>query len=86
MLQNGRANYNRVIQSTSKEQTLMNIVRVYNNEPMLFIPVNEVDAAFLVQGSVTGGETGIGAHPGNSGGTLSGRVGAAGGTLEKAYA
>jgi hypothetical protein len=82
MLQNGRVNYNKVIQQTSKEQIFMNIVRVQNDEPMLFMDVTEVDAAFLVQGSVSGGQTGIGARAGSSGGTLAGTVGAAGGALE----
>jgi hypothetical protein len=82
LLQSGRVNYNKVIQQTSKEQTFMNIVRIHNNDPMLFVEVSEVDAAFLTQGSATGGETGIGARAGTSGGTLEGRIGAATGTLE----
>jgi predicted small lipoprotein YifL len=82
LLQGGRVNYNKVIEQTSKQQTFINIVRVSNNEPMLFMEVLEVDATFLVQGSATGGETGIGARAGTTGGTLAGPVGAAGGTLE----
>jgi hypothetical protein len=52
----------------------MNIIRVYNNEPTLFIDVSEVDAVVLGQATLAGGTTGIGAKAGNSGGTLAGEV------------
>ena len=73
----GRDRYNSVIQSTSKAQTLANIVRVYNHEPTSFMEVTEVDATQSVVGQVNGGLTNIGAKATNSttAGTLAGKVG-----------
>ena len=68
----GRSSYNKVIEETSKEQVFLNLVRVHDHAPTFFMDVSEVDAQVLVQGSVTGGRAGIGAHAGTSGGTLAG--------------
>ncbi len=81
-IKNGRGNYNEVIQKTSKEQTLANIVRVYKHEPTLVFDVTEVDATTSFQGSAGGGVGGIGAKPGISGGTLAGQVGSASASLQ----
>lgn len=72
----GRDRYNNIIQSTSKEQTLSNIIRVHNYEPISFMEVSEVDATTTFAGTVTGGVTNIGAKAGTSGGTLAGQTGA----------
>lgn len=74
----GRTPYNEVIHDTSREQTLLNIVRVSNDESPLFMDVAEVDQATLVTGSISGGPSGIGAAPNtktSSAGTLAGAVG-----------
>ncbi len=70
----GRGSYNNVIQSTSKEMTFANILRVYYHEPTLFMDVTEVDATTTFAGTATGGAAGIGAKPGLSGGTLAGQT------------
>jgi hypothetical protein len=81
-LQAGRRPYNEAIASTSQQETLMNIVRASKQQPPLFLSITEVDAAVQLQASATAGETNIGAHAGTSGGTLAGRVGAAGAGLQ----
>ena len=43
-LSHGRPNYNDVIQRTSAEQILQNIVRVWFQESTFFMEVSEVDA------------------------------------------
>jgi hypothetical protein len=80
----GRGRYSNVIQDTTKEQTLANIVRVYNHEPTLFLDVTEVDAVASAGGSITGATTNIGAVGGkkSTAGTISGQVGSFGGTLQ----
>lgn len=70
----GRGSYNNVIQSTSKEMTFSNILRVYYHEPTSFMDVTEVDATTTFAGTVNGGVSNIGAKPGTSGGTLAGQV------------
>jgi hypothetical protein len=75
----GRDRYNHIIQSTAKEQTLSNILRVHYHEPTAFMDVTEVDATSTFSGNVSGGVTGIGARAGTSGGTLAGQVGAVAG-------
>ncbi len=75
----GRDRYNGVIQSTSKEQTLSNIVRVSNHEPTSFMEVSEVDATTSFSGNLSGAVSGIGATAGTrsqSAGTIAGQVGA----------
>ena len=71
----GRDRYNNIIQSTSKEQTLSNIIRVHNHDPMSFMDVTEVDAATTVSGTVSGAVSNIGAKAGTTGGTLAGQTG-----------
>lgn len=78
----GRGEYNAVIQSTSKNEALSNIVRVYKHEPTLFMDVTEVDAVASFSAAVTGSATNIGATAGTSGGTLAGQVGSVGGALQ----
>jgi hypothetical protein len=75
----GRDRYNNIIQSTSKEQTFSNIIRVYKHEPTAFMDVTEVDATTTFSGNVSGGVAGIGARAGTSGGTLAGQVGSVAG-------
>jgi hypothetical protein len=70
----GRDRYNRIIQSTSKEQTFENIIRVYHHEPTVFMDVTEVDATTTFSGTGSGGVSNIGARAGTSGGTLSGQT------------
>lgn len=74
----GRDRYNNIIQSTSKEQTLSNVIRVYNHEPISVMEVTEVDAAQSISGGVNGALTNIGATAtkSTSAGTLAGQVGA----------
>lgn len=78
----GRGRYNDIIQSTSMEQMMSNIIRVYRHEPTLFMDVTEVDAAQSFGGSLAGGAANIGARSGTNGGTLAGRVGNVQGTVE----
>jgi hypothetical protein len=59
-LEEGRQTYNDSIHKTSQEQLFANLVRIANAEPPLFMDVTEVDAAQYIQGSLTGGATGIG--------------------------
>lgn len=73
----GRGRYNEIIHNTSQEQTLSNIVRAYNHEPISVMDVTEVDAAQSFVGSLQGAVTNIGSHIGSkstSAGTLSGQV------------
>lgn len=78
----GRDRYNTILQSTAMEQTMSNIVRVYEHQPTLFMDVTEVDATLSVGGSLVGSATNIGAVPGKTGNTLTGRLGAATGTVQ----
>ena len=75
----GRDRYNHIIETTSKEQTFANILRVYRREPTLFMDVIEVDATTTLSGTANGAVTNIGAKAGTSGGTLAGQTGGAGG-------
>jgi len=75
----GRERYNNILQTTSMEQTMSNIVRVYKHSLPTFMDVTEVDATVSFGGSLTGGATNIGAKAGvksTSAGTISGDVGA----------
>jgi hypothetical protein len=63
----GRPAYNEVIHQTAINQIFANIIRVYHNEPTLFMDVGEVDAAYTFQGSISGGVSAIGATPHPSG-------------------
>ena len=75
----GRNDYNEVLHGTSGNQLLLNLVRIHNHEPPLFIEVTEIDAAVQIQTNVTGTISQIGAHPGSAGGTLSGQLASVGG-------
>lgn len=72
-----RTQYNEIIQATAKQQTLLNIVRVSDGESPLFMDVTEVDAATTLQGSISGGPSGLGATANfkGSSGTIAGPVG-----------
>jgi hypothetical protein len=78
----GRGSYNDIIQSTSMNHTLANIVRVYKHEPTQFMDVTAVNASTSFVGSVNGGTTNIGARTGTTGGTLAGQVGSVGGAVQ----
>jgi hypothetical protein len=71
----GRDRYNHIIETTAKEQTFANILRVYHHEPTLFMDVTEVDATTTMAGSASGAIANIGAKAGTSGGTLAGQTG-----------
>lgn len=80
----GRDRYNSIIQRTSMEQTMANIVRVYRHQPPFFMDVTEVDSTVTFGGSINGASTNIGAKHGapSSSSTVAGQVGSAGGTLQ----
>jgi hypothetical protein len=74
----GRMRYSDIIHDTSTQQTLLNLVRVHNNESPFFMDVTEVDAASTIGASIVGGPSGLGASPNfktSTAGTLSGAVG-----------
>jgi hypothetical protein len=74
----GRMRYNEVIHDTYVQQTLLNLVRVHNNESPLFMDVTEVDAATTAGATVAGGPSAIGASPNyksGSAGTITGTLG-----------
>ncbi len=74
----GRTPYNQAIHNTAEQQTLLNIVRVNNNETPFFMDVSEVDAATSVGATISGGPSGLGAIPNfksTSAGTIQGPVG-----------
>ena len=72
-----RTPVNEAVADTARQQTLMNIVRVYNNESPLILDVVEADEAVNVGATPSGGMTNIGAIAGAMGGTLAGRTGSA---------
>src|SRR5271165_3325463 len=59
-LEQGRERYNEKIHMTSRDQLFANIIRVAYSENPLFMDVSEVDAAELIQGTASGGATGLG--------------------------
>ncbi|MFI4934533.1 MAG: hypothetical protein ACHP7N_07940 [Caulobacterales bacterium] len=71
-IQQGRPNYNNVIQETAKAQIFANIVRVHNREPTLFVDVTEVDATVTATGTAGLSMANIGAKTGRSGGATAG--------------
>jgi hypothetical protein len=78
-IDHGRTSYNQVIADTSRQQTLLNIVRVKKGESPLFMDVTEVDAATTATASISGGPSGLGSAPNyksTSAGTIEGAVGA----------
>src|ERR1700727_1193884 len=60
-IDHGRTSYNEVIEDTSRQQALLNVVRVSKGESPLFIDVTEVDAATSTGGTLGGGVSGLGA-------------------------
>jgi hypothetical protein len=76
-IDHGRTSYNEVIEDTSRQQALLNVVRVSNGESPLFIDVTEVDAATSAGGTLGGGASGLGAtanFKSTSAGTIQGPV------------
>src|SRR3984957_20370714 len=59
-IDHGRTSYNEVIEYTSRQPALLNLVRVSNGESPLFIDVTEVAAATSAGGTLGGGATGLG--------------------------
>lgn len=55
-----RRQYNDALQNTAQTQLLLNIIRVQNNEPPLFLDVSEIDAAMSFAGSIGGSVIGLG--------------------------
>ncbi len=72
-IENGRTPYNEVIQATSEQQTLLNLVRVHEGETPLFVDVTEVDAQTSAQAGISGGPTLLGALGTSGAVTLSGQ-------------
>lgn len=66
----GRVSYNQVIQETSNQQVFMNLMRVRNNEPTLFMDVTEVDSQLQILGTLTHGVNTVSAGTHSSGITL----------------
>ena len=74
----GRTPYNDVIQDTSRQQALLNMIRVANHESPLFMDITEVDAATTLGATILGGPSGIGSLANTrstSAGTIAGPVG-----------
>jgi hypothetical protein len=63
----GRDRYSSAIQSTTKAQTLANIVRVYKHDSTSFVDVTEIDATTTLTGTAGGTVSGIGSKPGTYG-------------------
>ena len=66
-----RTPVNEAVATTARQQTLMNIVRVYHNEAPLILDVVEADEMVGVSGQAMGGAAGIGAI---ASGTSAGRT------------
>ncbi len=75
-IDHGRTSYNEVIEDTSRQQALLNVVRVSNGESPLFMDVAEVDAATSAGGTLGSGATGLGATANfkSTAGTIAGPV------------
>ena len=75
-IDHGRTSYNEVIEDTSRQQALLNVVRVSKGESPLFIDVTEVDAATSAGGTLGSGVTGLGsiANLKSTAGTIAGPV------------
>jgi hypothetical protein len=61
-IKNGRAEYNKIIQTTSIQQVFMNVVRAHRDEPMLFMDVTEVDAQLTASAQLQAGASYAGGH------------------------
>ncbi len=77
-VETGRNTYNEAVATSSRQQILINIVRVHRNENPVFVDIPEIDASSQLQLSATSALTNIGGHPGTIGGTLEGAAGAVG--------
>jgi hypothetical protein len=78
----GRGRYNDIIHTTSTDQTMANIVRVYDHDLPQFMDVTEVDSTISATVSANGASSNIGAkHGAGSGMTVAGQVGLAGGMI-----
>ena len=75
-VETGRNTYNEAVATSSRQQILINIVRVHRNENPVFVDIPEIDASSQLQLSATSALTNIGGHPGTIGGTLEGAAGA----------
>ena len=75
-IDHGRTSYNEVIEDTSRQQALLNVVRVSNGESPLFMDVTEVDAATSAGGTLGSGAAGLGstANFKSTAGTIAGPV------------
>ena len=79
-LEQSRVDYNQVIQETSKSQTFLNIIRVYNFEPTTFMDVSEVDVGLQWQNSISAtamlpqAKTGSGSVAVSTGGSNNGQI------------
>jgi hypothetical protein len=83
-IDHGRTPYNEVIEDTSRQQALLNVVRISNGESPLFMDVTEVDAATSFAGTVGAGVSGLGSSANfksTSAGTIAGPVEAVTGSL-----
>jgi hypothetical protein len=63
-LRQARPAYNEAVADTGRQQTLMNIVRIHNNQNPLIMEVIEVDQTNTFSGGVSGGAGNIGAVQG----------------------
>jgi hypothetical protein len=76
-IDHGRTSYNEVIEDTTRQQALLNVVRISNGESPLFMDVTEVDAATSVGGTIGAGASGLGStanFKSTSAGTIAGAV------------
>jgi hypothetical protein len=76
-IDHGRTSYNEVIEDTTRQQALLNVVRISNGESPLFMDVTEVDAATSVGGTIGGAASGLGStanFKSTSAGTIAGAV------------
>ena len=83
-IDHGRTSYNEVIEDTSRQQALLNVVRISKGESPLFIDVTEVDAATSAGGTLGSGVSGLGAtanFKSTSAGTIQGPVEAITGSM-----
>ena len=74
----GRERYNTILQSTAMEQTMSNIVRVYQHEPPMFMDVSQVNAALSFTNSIAPNLSNLG----DTYRVAPGSVGTLGGTLQ----
>lgn len=61
-IENGRPDYNEVIQNTSQQQLLSNVVRVHDHQPMQIMDVQQINATIQFQSSLNAQIGGIATH------------------------